>query len=75
MINKPTLDIILPVYYKNFNELEKSINKQVHFFNKNLKDFDWNIIISLNGKNCEKIIELSDKLSNKYKRVKYLYNN
>lgn len=74
MKRKHSVDIILPVYYKNFNELEESIKKQINFFKKVLEDFKWKIIISINGKNCEKIISLSKKLSKKYKEVDYLYS-
>ena len=68
-----TVDIILPVYFGNLNELEESIKTQVELYNKILKNYKWNVVISINGKNAEQIIDLSKKLSKKYKNVKYLY--
>ena len=70
-----SVDIILPVYHGNIIELEDSIRKQYDYYKKNLKNYKWNVIISINGKNADKIIELSKKLSRKYKNVRYLYTN
>ncbi len=72
-MNKKSVDIILPVYSGNLNELEESIKKQVQIYNKILKDYKWNIVISINGKNADKIIHLSKILSKKYKNVRYNY--
>jgi glycosyltransferase involved in cell wall biosynthesis len=70
---KKSVDIILPAYRGNLNELEESIKKQVEEYNKILNNYQWNIVISINGGGAEQIIELSKKLSKKYKNVKYLY--
>ena len=68
-----SVDIVLPVYHGNLNELEKSIEKQVQSYKKILNRYDWKIVISINGKNADKIINLSKKLSKKYKNIRYLY--
>jgi len=70
---KKSVDIILPVYYGNLNELEESIKKQVQEYKLLLKNYNCNIIISINGKDSESIINLSKKLSKKYKNVNYLH--
>ena len=72
-MNKKSVDIVLPVYYGNLNELEESIRNQSKSYKSILKGYNWNIIISINGKNPDAIINLSKKLSKKYKNVKYLY--
>jgi len=68
-----SIDIILPVYYGNLNELEESIEKQVKAYKTLLKNYEWNIVISINGKNAEEIINLSKNLSKKYRNVTYIY--
>ena len=73
MSKKTSVDVILPVYYGNLDELEESIKKQVAYFKLHLKNYRWAIVISINGKNAGKIISLSKILSKKYKNVKYLY--
>src|SRR3989338_8195073 len=70
---KKSVDIILPVYYGNLNEMGESIKKQVQSYSILLRDYKWNIIISINGPNAYDIIKLSKKLCKKYKNVKYLY--
>ena len=70
---KKTVDIILPVYYGNLNELEESIKKQIQIYKTILENYKWTITISINGKNAEQIINLSKNLIKKYKNVKYIY--
>lgn len=67
------VDIAIPVYYGNIGELEPNIKKQVEFFRKNLTDYNWRIVIAVNGKNPEEIINLSKELCKKYKEVSYIY--
>jgi len=68
-----SIDIAVPVYYGNIGDLEHNISRQVEFFIKNLTDYEWKIIIAINGKNPEKIINLSKELGKKYKNVSYIY--
>src|SRR3989344_6556962 len=72
-MKKTSVDIVLPVYYGNLNEIEDSIKKQVAQYKTSLKGYNWNIVISVNGKNAEDIINLSKELSKKYKNVRYLH--
>lgn len=67
------IDIMLPVYFGNLHEIEPSIKKQISFFSKALKNYNWKIILAINGKNPEKIISLAKKLHKKYGRVEYDY--
>lgn len=71
-MNKPTVDIIIPVYYGNLDEIEPSLKKQIPFYNKHLNDYKWNIVIGINGPKG-KILDLAKRLSKKYKNVKYYY--
>lgn len=73
-MEKYSVDIVIPVYYGNLEELEQSVKKQVEFYKENLKDFKWKIVISINGKDADKIIEKSKELTEKYEGVTYLYN-
>lgn len=73
MSKKISVDIVLPVYYGNLNELESSIKKQLDYYRPNLKNYRWTIVISINGKKADSIINLAKELSKKYKNVTYLY--
>lgn len=68
-----TVDVILPIYWGNINQLEGSVNELVDYFRKNLKDYHWQILLSVNGKNADNILNLSKRLARKYKEVKYIY--
>jgi hypothetical protein len=70
---KPSVEIAIPVYYNNLLEIEESVSKQIEFFSKTLTDFNWKIVIAINGKNAEKIINKSKELSKAYKNVAYIY--
>jgi predicted glycosyltransferase involved in capsule biosynthesis len=68
-----SLDIVIPVYYGNIGELELNITRQVEFFRKNLANYNWRIVIAINGKNADAIINLAKKLGEKFKEVSYTY--
>jgi len=68
-----SVDIVVPVYYGNLEELGRNIVKQVEFFRENLSDYNWKIVIAINGNNTDKIMALSKTLSRKYKEVIYIY--
>mgnify|MGYP001580558030 FL=1 len=68
-----SVDIVLPIYWGNISQLEPGVDQLVKYFRENLKDYDWCILISVNGKNADQILDLSKKLSRKYKEVKYIY--
>lgn len=68
-----TVDIIIPVYHGNLKELQPNIERQVKFFRKNLKEYDWRIVIAINGGDANAIIDLSEMLSKQYKEVSYIY--
>ena len=68
-----TVDIILPVYCGNINQLENSVKDLVSYFRKNLRDYHWQILLSVNGKNADEILKLSKRLSRIYKEVEFIY--
>ena len=74
MKRKPTVDIVIPVYFKNLEEVAPSVKKQVAFYKEHLNEYNWRIVISINGKHPEKIIALVKQLNKQYKgKVDYLY--
>lgn len=68
-----SVDIVIPIYYKCKHEIGLSVDKQVNFFRKNLKDYKWTIWIGLNGENKNGILELCKDLEKKFKEVKLDY--
>ncbi len=67
-MQKPTLDIVIPVY-NNSDVLEKSIKTQLQFYSRNLNDFDWRIVIA-NNASKDNTLEIAKRLSKKYPEVK-----
>ncbi|MAH48163.1 hypothetical protein CMI37_20235 [Candidatus Pacearchaeota archaeon] len=68
-----TIDIIIPIYYNNLNEIEPSIKKQTEFYRNYLKNYEWKIIVGINGLNKNGIVEKAKELSEKYENVEYDY--
>ena len=68
-----SIDIIIPVYYGNLNEIEESIKKQIKFYKQHLNNYNWKIIIGINGPNKNGIIDEAKRLCKKYKNVAYDY--
>ncbi len=68
-----SVDIVFPVYYGNYKDIQKSVNTTTNFCQKKLKNYDWKIILSINGPFPEKVINLSKKLMKNNKNLKYLY--
>jgi len=66
---KKKVDIIIPVYYGNIDEIENSVKAQIEFYNKNLLCYKWKILIGINGLDKEDIIHKGKELSKKYKNV------
>ena len=66
------VDIAIPVYYGNIPYIEDSIKKQSEFYKKNIKDYDWCIVLSINGPD-KGIVKFSNEMIKKYKTVKYTY--
>lgn len=72
-MKKKRIDIMLPVYHGNLNEIPESIEKQVKYFSKTLKEYDWKIVLAINGKNAEKVIDLAKQLGKRDNRITYDY--
>lgn len=69
-----TVEIILPVYYGNYHEIEDSVFKQVKCYSKLLDDYDWRITIAVNGPKADDVINLVKRLNEEYPRVWYTYS-
>ena len=67
-----SIDIAIPVYYGNIPQIEESIKKQSEFYKKELTNYRWKIIISINGPD-KGIIAFSKKMADKYDNVGYTY--
>lgn len=72
-MEKTRLDIMLPVYHGNLEEIPESVNTQVRFFNEKMKDYDWRIVLAINGENSDRLLDLAKALNRKDKRITYNY--
>lgn len=71
---KSSIDIVLPVYHGNLFILRKNIPLLIPILSQKLKEFEWKIIISVNGLQSEEILRLSKELSEQYPcKIHYLY--
>jgi glycosyltransferase involved in cell wall biosynthesis len=70
MVKKPTVDISIPVYYKDASHLPLHIQQQLDFFSKALFRYDWKIIITNNGPKKD-ALSVAQQLSKKYPRVQF----
>ena len=68
------IDIIIPIYGGNLEEFEPSFKKQYNYYKKNLKDFKWNILISINGLDAKKIINLTKNICINWQKKLLLLN-
>lgn len=68
-----SVDIAIPVYYGNIEELELNIPKLVNFMRENLNDYKWRVVIAINGKNADAIIKAAENISRSYPEVKHIY--
>lgn len=74
MKKRRSVDIALPVYYGNVPEVESSVATLVSYCQKMLKEYAWTIVIAINGKQAEHIMNLAKKLEKKYKgKVTHVY--
>jgi hypothetical protein len=67
------VDIMLPVYHGNLDEIPDSIQKQIEYYEEALREYDWRIVLAINGKNAENVISLAQKLGRQDMRVTYDY--
>lgn len=68
MSPKPTVDIVIPVYYGNAEELPGSIEKLHAFCRGKLRDYWWKIIIANNGPRKD-VLPVAEALSQEYDAV------
>jgi glycosyltransferase involved in cell wall biosynthesis len=69
-----SVDIVIPVYSGNREELEACVYRLIPLFEKKLNEYEWRITISVNGSGADSILELARKIqSQKPERVRYLY--
>ena len=71
---KTKVDIVIPVYYGNKHEIEKSVSEQVHFYQSHLKDYEWKIIIGVNGPDKNEIIEEVRRVCSLYPNTIYVHH-
>lgn len=67
------VDIVIPIYYNNIDEIEASVKEQIQFYEINLKDYKWKIVIGLNGPDKNNIVEKVKSICKNYNNVIYDY--
>ena len=68
-----TVDIALPVYHGNLEELEKSLRIQKEFYEQELCSYDWKIVIAANGRFPEELMERMKQIAQSLERVRFVY--
>ncbi len=70
MDHKKTVDIVTPVYYKEASTLKKRLLEQIAYYQKNLKNYNWKIIVANNGPKKD-VIPVVENLMKKHKQISY----
>ena len=68
-MNRLRIDIMLPVYHGNIHEIPESIQKQIEYYEEALGEYDWRIVLAINGPNAENVISLAQKLGRQDMRI------
>lgn len=66
-----TIDIVIPVYYGNLGELEQSLRTQMDCYGTELREYDWHIVIAVNGPLTRSLMEEIKRLTDSSERVRY----
>jgi len=67
------VDIAFPVYHGNLNQIEATVTQVTDFCQKNLLQYDWKLILGINGPRPEKVLALCEKLEKTNKSLYHLY--
>lgn len=70
MRRKHTVAIVIPVYYKEAPTLAHRIEEQLHFYQKNLKQYNWFLVVANNGP-YKDVFPVVKNLMKKYRCVLY----
>jgi len=67
---KKSVDIVIPVYYKEALHLEKRLLEQIGYYKKTLKNYRWRIIVANNGPKKD-VLPVVREFMKKHKMVLY----
>jgi len=68
-----SVDIAFPVYRGNLEEIESTIQKVSAYCKKHVKNYDWHLVLGINGWRAEKVIALAKRLEEHYPRLRHVY--
>ena len=68
-----SVDVLIPVYYGNKEEIENSCKEQIDFYRQNLSVYGWRIVIALNGRDKNGILDEVKGIADRYENVVYDY--
>ena len=72
-MDRHRVDIMLPVYHGNIGEIPQSIRTLVDYCEKSLGEYEWRIVLAVNGKNAEDVLSLAENLGREDERIAYDY--
>lgn len=75
MIHLKSLDIVFPVYYKNREIIKTSLDTVSTFCHQNLKNYNWKLLVAINGPFPEEIIDLVEKIMKTNNKVNFTYTS
>jgi len=68
-----SVDIAVPVYRGNIHEVAMSVHRQLAYYQEHLDDFDWNIVVAINGPSADAVCREAEELSKSDTRVRWTY--
>ncbi len=73
MINVKSVDIVFPVYYANKEEIKKSLETVSVFCHRNFKNYNWKLILAINGPFPDEIIAVAENMMKTNNKIYYTY--
>lgn len=70
---KRTVEITIPVYHDNLHDVEVHVPVLVEHCRKNLLEYDWQIMLAVNGPGCGEIIRVARRLQDVEARIVWEY--
>lgn len=68
-----SVDIAFPVYKGNLNQIEDTVRKVSSFCEKDLKQYNWHLVLGVNGWGAEKVLALAKRLEKKFSQLRHCY--
>lgn len=68
-----SVDIAFPVYWGNERQIEDAVRKVRVYCEQHLQQYDWGLVMAVNGPNPERTLDLCQRLEHSSPHVRHTY--